>query len=467
MLLFKYFLLIVIFIAALAFRKKMMEHTIGAIHRGALTLNNRVESWMKRQIETNPYSPYARIAMRKRFERLRIMRDLYRKWSEKEKKENPDDSSNSPQNAFSNDSLSNAGDVGGADGDFVGARRNPVIFRRKPSHEHVEEAFPREIAVRTETGPAEAGHPEFSGETGRAVSPAGTSSQEGFPVGGVELLPLKARESFGWLPCSDDGPDDGAVYGPKGNEVPEELKKPRQYFVPNAPGKYPSIIPMYGAWEMTERGPALRAYDIISNTPASAAYQVFRNKRGEVFARKIEQERVPHAETGLPEAGHGMPSHVEAEFSSPKRRSPAYPGGSDISGDPRKTGSSDTSSAETVALEAASGESLGPTTPRQTHQQEPQQTFQQVPQPTPQPPLQQAHLSGSGASQPVHFSETSQIIQAAKPPRAVADRQDVSSPKAVPRLPAQHHPSPPDSDSPGSGSALKRRPLPRKYPPGS
>lgn len=80
MLLFKYFLLIVVFVSAIVLRKKMMEHTLGAIHRGALSLNNRIEGWVKRQVETHPASPYAQAIVQQRFKKAEMWRDLYKKW---------------------------------------------------------------------------------------------------------------------------------------------------------------------------------------------------------------------------------------------------------------------------------------------------------------------------------------------------------------------------------------------------
>lgn len=254
MLIFTYFILMVLFVGALIFRKKIMDATIGSIHKGALTLNNRVEEWGNKQITENPSSPVAMLRYAKQWKRAEARREIYQKLREgmygqkkEQKKSAPGDAGASPT-----DDLKKAG----ASGDPP----EGVAYRQS---NHTRDEKPKT------TGPKE------------------PTENVQIPVEGLEQVPEKARESFGWRPAPDgqtgsQGEEGLEVFGPW-DKIPHEAREPVKYDVVMEDGKKQTV---YGSWENTPQGPVLREnYWSLERT--KRAYRILRDKEGKVFARNI------------------------------------------------------------------------------------------------------------------------------------------------------------------------------------
>lgn len=242
-----------------------MDATVGAIHKGALTLNNRVEDWGNKQITENPSSPVAMWRYAKQWKRTEARREIYNKLRGDKKDGQNNDSGEQKKRDSKNGHPGDAG-TGSPDDKNTNASGNPSggVAYRQANH--------------TEGGKPESPEPEERNEKTQT------------PVEGLEQMPESARDSFGWRPAPEgqsegQGKEGFEVFGPL-DKIPQEARTPSKYEVPMEDGKKQSV---YGAWEESPNGPVLReAHWYLQKT--RRAFQILRNKDGKVFARKLDVE---------------------------------------------------------------------------------------------------------------------------------------------------------------------------------
>jgi len=280
---FKYLLLIAIFVSALVFRKKMMEHTIGAISRGFATLSGRVESWAKRQWETNPYSPYARAANFYRFKKYEFRRELYRKWRSTSRAGDKDEENGKNEGSGTGDATSqqraDAPPRQGRETRSPADRGRVFRVRRDRAAQQPE---PDAAAPAATSGPV-----QYLPPGGVAVRERRDESPQQSDVSASELPvrpgPEDSGAALGWQEIPEPRQEGGivAVYGPREEDLPR-LWEPAHYDLPDengAPGR------VFGAWESTPFGPAFRRHDV----PESGLYQVVRTGTGKVGSRPLAE----------------------------------------------------------------------------------------------------------------------------------------------------------------------------------
>ncbi len=289
MLILTYLILMLIYVGALIYRKKIMGATIGAIHKGALTLNNRVEEWGKRQIMENPSSPVAKWRYARQWKGAQVRKGIYEK-------------------------LRNKKDVKGKDGS--GQKKDGG----KRGHPGDAGAPPPDEGMKANT----TGNPQVEPD------PEETNNVQ-TPVEGLEQMPEKAKESFGWRQVPDEhggGQGDLEVFGPWG-KIPTEARKPGKYDVVMEDGKKQTV---YGSWEENSNGPVLREnYWSLERT--KRAYRIMRDKQGNVFARKIDEDAAKgkRQEAGK-ETAPQAPQHIRpADYSAPEASTGTQPGASPVS----------------------------------------------------------------------------------------------------------------------------------------
>lgn len=276
---FKYLLLIAIFVSALVFRKKMMEHTVGAISRGFAALSGRVESWAKRQWETNPSSPYARAAGYYRFRKYEFRRELYRKWRSAGRAKNGGEESGENEDS---------GAGGAAPQQSAGASpRQGQETRSLADRGRVFRARGGTAGVEQDAA-APAGPVQYLPPGGIAVRERGAESltQPAAPAADeppVRLEPEDPAAAVGWLKIVEprQGDDVAAVFGPREEELPR-FREPAHYDLLDERGAPRRV---FGAWEDTPFGPAFRRHDV----PESGLYQVVRTGAGKVGSRPLAE----------------------------------------------------------------------------------------------------------------------------------------------------------------------------------
>ncbi|TEB04693.1 hypothetical protein Psch_03455 [Pelotomaculum schinkii] len=307
MLIFTYFILIGVFVGALILRKKLMDATVGAIHKGALTLNNRVEEWGNKQIAENPSSPMAQWRYGKLWKRAEARREIYQKLRE-EKYGQKKDGSRQEKGAFG-DAGAPLPDNGKPDnGKNVGTTGNPL----EDSTSQTKHTGGREPKAPTKD-------PEEKKSPGEEPTTETETETIQTPVEGLEQMPEKARESFGWRSAPDGqrgGQDEDVleVFGPW-DKIPQDARKPVNYSVVTEEGRKQKV---YGSWEETPHGPVLREnYWSLERTPR--AYQIMRDNAGNVFARKVGvdnaaqkqqqagQQTAPQASQNIRPEGYSAP----------------------------------------------------------------------------------------------------------------------------------------------------------------
>lgn len=269
---FKYLLLIAIFVSALVFRKKMMEHTVGAISRGFAALNARVENWAKRQWETNPFSPYARAAGYYRFRKYEFRQKLYQKWRSAGRAKNGG-SGAAPQQSASASPRQGQETRSPAD-------RSGVLRVRRGGTARPEQDAAASAAT---SGPV-----QYLPPGGIAVRERGaeTLTQPAAPAADeppARLEPEDPAAAVGWLKIVGPAQEDGvaAVYGPREDELPR-FREPAHYDLLDERGAPRRV---FGAWEGTPFGPAFRRGD----APESGLYQVVRTDAGKVGSRPLAE----------------------------------------------------------------------------------------------------------------------------------------------------------------------------------
>lgn len=315
MLIIIYFILIGIFIGSLIIRKKFMEATVGAIHKGALTLNNRVEDWKNRQIMENPNSPIAKWRYARQWNRMEARREIYKKLRDKKDGQGKDD-------ILQNKTRNKKGHPDNAtppkdDGNNTGTAGNIAEGTKSKINHTVgkEPKIPDSEEAKTP-------------ETEKATEEVQT------PVNGLEQMPDNARKSFDWRPSPDgqtgrQGEDDLEVFGPW-DKIPQEAREPVKYDVVTEDGKKENI---YGSWYETPNGPILREnYWSLERT--RRAYRIMRDKQGNVFARKVnvddakEKEGQRAKKQATPQTPQNSPP---PDYSAPKASSTLQPGTSQTS----------------------------------------------------------------------------------------------------------------------------------------
>ncbi|WP_449240573.1 hypothetical protein [Desulfoscipio gibsoniae] len=271
MLIIIYFTLIGIFIGSLILRKKFMEATVGAIHRGALTLNNRVDDWKNRQIMENPNSPVAKWRYARQWNRMEARRNIYNKLRDKRDRKNGQEKEDILQNQTRN--KKGHSDNAGTPSDN---RKN------NDTTGNISEGAKRNINHTREKEPK-----TLDPEEAKTLDAEKATEAIQTPVNGLEQMPENARESFDWRSAPDDQTgsqveDDLEVFGPW-DKIPQEAREPVKYNVVTEDGKNENI---YGSWEETPHGPVLREnYWSLERT--RRAYRIMRDKQGNVFARKF------------------------------------------------------------------------------------------------------------------------------------------------------------------------------------
>lgn len=280
---FKYLLLIAIFVSALVFRKKMMEHTVGAISRGFAALSARVENWAKRQWETNPSSPYARAASYYRFRKYEFRRELYRKGRSVSRAKN--ESEGNGENEDSGTGSAASQQSTGAPPQQGRETRSPAdrgrVFRARGGTAGVEQDAAAPAAP--------AGPVQYLPPGGIAVRERGaeTLTQPAAPAADEPLVRLEPEDpgaAVGWLKIVGPAQEDGvaAVFGPREEELPR-FREPAHYDLLDENGAPRRV---FGAWEGTPFGPVFRRHDV----PESRLYQVVRTGAGKVGSRSLAEE---------------------------------------------------------------------------------------------------------------------------------------------------------------------------------